>query len=179
MLAAKEKRVAGLVLMAGMGTTGRELILEQQQSLLNAAKIGEPGRAERVELQKKILEAAVEQEGWEALPAEARRAVDTPWYRSLLLFDPDQTMKAVKQPVLILQGGRDTQVPPHHADKLAAAARARKNPPAVEVKILPELNHLFVPAKTGAIAEYATTEARAISAEVPQIIAAWLATVAR
>jgi alpha-beta hydrolase superfamily lysophospholipase len=179
MLAAKEKRVAGLVLMAGMGTTGRELILEQQQSLLDAAKIGEPGRADRIELQKKILEAAVEQEGWEALPPAVRRAVDTPWYRSLLLFDPDETMKAVKQPVLILQGGRDTQVAPHHADKLAAAARARKNSPAVEVKILPELNHLFVAAKTGAIAEYATTEARAISAEVPQLIAAWLATVAR
>jgi uncharacterized protein len=177
--AAREKRISALVLIAGMGTTGRDLILEQQQYLLTAAKAGDSDRAAKVELQKKILEATVAEKGWEALPPDVRRAVDTPWYRSLLTFDPAQVMPKVKQPLLILHGALDTQVPPHHANKLAELAKARKNAPPVEVKQLPSLNHLMVGAKTGDISEYATLESRTISPEVAKAIAAWFPTVAR
>ena len=176
MLAAKERRIAALVLMAGIGTTGKEMILEQQQHALDLAKTAEPDRTKKIELQKQILEAAVSEKGWEVLPPEVRPLVDTPWYRSLLLFDPAQTMKDVKQPMLILQGGLDTQVRPHHADRLAELARARKKAPPVELKVLPSLNHLFVAAKTGAIAEYASLEAKTVSPDVARSIDEWLKT---
>ena len=179
MLAAREKRIKALVLMAAMGTTGRELILEQQQYLLQTAKIAEAERTEKIELQKKILEAAVSETGWEALPREVRGAVDTPWYRSLLLFDPAQVMKDVKQPVLILQAALDKQVPPHHGERLAELARARKKSPPVELKVLPSLNHLMVSAKTGDVSEYGALESKTISPEVAKIIAEWLAAVPR
>ena len=179
MLAAREKRVKGLVLMAGMGTTGRELILEQQEGLLSAAKVGESERAEKIDLQKKILDAAAAETGWETLPPEVRPLVDTPWYRSLLSFDPARVMRDVKQPILILHGALDTQVRPEHADKLAALARARKKAPQTEVEVLPGLNHLFVPAKTGAVAEYASLEAKTISAGAAKIIAGWLTAAVR
>jgi alpha-beta hydrolase superfamily lysophospholipase len=179
MLAANEKKVAGLVLMAGMGTTGRELILEQQQRILSSGQLSDAERAEKVELQKKILEATVAEKGWEALPPDVRRVVDTPWYRSLLTFDPAQVMPRIKQPILITQGALDAQVPPHHAERLAELARARKKAGSVEVKLLPGLNHLFVPAKTGGVAEYATLETRMISPEVANAIAAWVASVPR
>jgi fermentation-respiration switch protein FrsA (DUF1100 family) len=165
--------------MAGTGTTGSDLILEQQQHLLAVAKVAEPERTEKVELQKKILEAAVAEKGWDALPAEVRGLVDTPWYRSLLLFDPARTMKDVKQPILILQGALDTQVPPHHAEKLAALARGRKKAAPVELEILPALNHLFVPARSGEVSEYGSLEAKEISADVARIIADWLAALPR
>ncbi|MGH9374248.1 MAG: alpha/beta hydrolase family protein [Vicinamibacterales bacterium] len=179
MLAAREKRVASVVLIAGMGTTGRELILEQQQSLLSAANVAEPDRTDKVDLQKKILDATVTEEGWDALPPEVRRAADTPWYRSLLTFDPAKVMPRIKQPVFILQGGLDKQVPPHHADRLADMARARKKTPRVEVEHFPTLNHLMVPAKTGGIAEYASLETRTVDAGISKTIADWLSTVAR
>jgi uncharacterized protein len=179
LLAAREKQVATLVLMAGMGTTGRELILEQQQYLLNAAKMAGPERADKVELQKKILEATVAEKGWEALPPDVRPLVDTPWYRSLLTFDPARVVPRTKQPILILQGDLDTQVRLYHADRLAELARARKKAGPVEVTHLPGLNHLFVPAKTGDILEYASLETKAVSPEVAKIIAAWLSSVAR
>jgi uncharacterized protein len=177
--AAREKRISALVLMAAMGTTGRQLILEQQQYLLNAAKTSEPDRTAKVELQKKILEAAVAEKGWESLPPEVRKAVDTPWYRSLLTFDPAKVMPQIKQPILILQGALDTQVAPHHAERLAELAKARKNSPPVEVKQLPSLNHLMVVARTGDAAEYATLETKAISPEIAKAIAGWFSTVAR
>ncbi|MGH9308989.1 MAG: alpha/beta hydrolase family protein [Vicinamibacterales bacterium] len=176
---AREKRIASVVLMAGMGTTGRELILEQQQHMLTAAKLDEAERAGKIALQEKILEAAVAEKGWEELPPEVRRAVDTRWYRSLLTFDPAKVMPRIKKPVFILQGALDREVPPHHADKLAALAKAREDNRRVEMTHLAGVNHLFVPAKTGDLSEYGSLAGRSIAPEVAKTIAAWLADVAR
>ena len=179
MLAAREKRIKALVLMAPIGTTGRELILEQQQALLDASNVAEPERTEKIELQKKILDAAIAEKGWETLPPEVRPHVDTPFYRSLLTFEPASVMKDARQPILIIHGELDKQVRPHHAQRLAEAARARKKAAPVELKNVPGLNHLLVPAKTGEVSEDATLEGKSISPEVAKIIAAWLAAVPR
>ena len=88
-------------------------------------------------------------------------------------------MANVKQPILILQGALDKQVLPYHADELAELARARKKAAPVEVKQLPALNHLFVPAKTGDVSEYQSLETKVISPEVAAAIAAWVASVPR
>ena len=177
--AAAEKKIEGVVLMAGMGIPGRDLVLEQQQQVLESGKLSEADRAARVDLQKRILEATVTDKGWETIPADVRRMVDTPWYRSLLTFDPSRTMARVKQPLLILQGALDTQVKPYHADRLAELGRARKKSGSTEVKQLPGLNHFFVAAKTGESGGSPVLQDKTISAEVPNAIAAWLATVPR
>jgi alpha-beta hydrolase superfamily lysophospholipase len=177
--AAREKKIAGLVLMAGLGTTGRELILEQQQQLLAKMSLSESERAERVALQNKILDAVSTQKGWEGIAPEMRAAADTTAYRSLVTFDAARAMANVKQPILLLQGALDKQVLPYHADKLAELGRARKKAASVEVKQLPGLNHLFVPAKTGDVAEYESLEMKVISSEVPSAIGAWVASVPR
>ena len=177
--AAREKKIAGLMLMAGMGTTGRELILEQQQQLLAKMPLSETERAERVALQTKILDAVSTQKGWEGIAPEVRSAADTTAYRSLVTFDASRAMTNVKQPLLILQGALDKQVLPYHADKLAELARGRKKAASVEVKQLPGVNHLFVPARTGDVAEYETLETKVISSEVASAIGAWVATVPR
>jgi pimeloyl-ACP methyl ester carboxylesterase len=174
MLAGRERRIAALVLMGGIGTTGRDLILEQQQYMLEVTKIEDAERAEKIELQERILDAAIEQDGWEDLPSEVRPLVDTPWYRSLLLFDAAAVMPRVRQPVLVIHGELDRQVPPHHAERLAELAKARRNAPPVVLEQLPGLNHLLVPARTGHVAEYASLEAQAISPQVASTIAGWL-----
>jgi pimeloyl-ACP methyl ester carboxylesterase len=179
MLAGRERRIAALVLMGGIGTTGRDLILEQQQYMLEVTKIEDAERAEKIELQERILDAAIEQDGWEDLPSEVRPLVDTPWYRSLLLFDAAAVMPRVRQPVLVIHGELDRQVPPHHAERLAELAKARRNAPPVALEQLPGLNHLLVPARTGHVAEYASLEAQAISPQVASTIAGWLRTLRR
>ena len=65
--------------------------------------------------------------GWETIqvPPAVRRQAETPWFQSYLAFDPAKIMKDIDQPILVVQGSLDTQVPADHADKLAALARAR------------------------------------------------------
>ena len=62
------------------------------------------------------------------------------------------------------------------AERLAELARARKNAPPVELKVLPGLNHLFVPAKTGDVDEYESLEAKSISADVARTFDGWVKT---
>lgn len=171
--AAKEKKIKSLVLMAAPGTTGAELILEQQRHVLDVLKTPEAERKEKIDLQKRIQAAVVSGE-WAFIPEDVRQQADSPWFRSLLLFDPAKTMKKVKQPILIIQGALDTQVPPHHADTLAALARARKNSPPVKVVHLPGVNHLLARATTGEVSEYKDLKEKAIVPEVAGEIAEWV-----
>ena len=180
MLAAnREKKIEGLVLMSGTAIPGRELILEQQQNVLQASNLPEADRQSKVELQKQILEAAATEKGWESLPPDVRALVDTPWYRSLLAFDPPKVMEKLKQPILILHGDRDAQIRPYHADRLAELGRARKKAGTTELKHFATLNHFFLPPPTGGAPGNPEPETNTISPEVAAAIAAWVASVPR
>jgi uncharacterized protein len=91
------------------------------------------------------------------------------------LFDPAEVMPEVKQQILVIHGELDKQVPPRHAKLLIEAANARKKAPPAALMLLPGLNHLLVPAKTGDIGEYASLQAQRISPDVARSIADWLA----
>jgi pimeloyl-ACP methyl ester carboxylesterase len=172
---AREKKITSLVLIAVAGTTGADLILEQQQRELDRLKLSDEEKARRVALQKQIQAAVVSGTGWESLPEDVKKQADSPWFRSLLLFDPAAVMPRVKQPILILQGDLDAQIQPHHADKLAELARARKKGAGpVEVVHLPGINHLLVPATTGEVQEYSELKDKTISPEVSTTIVGWL-----
>jgi pimeloyl-ACP methyl ester carboxylesterase len=175
MLAAtREKKIDSLVLIATIGSTGAELILEQQRHQLDLLGTGEPDRQQKIDLQRKVQEAVLTGKGWEGIPPELKRQADTPWFRSLLEFDPAKVMPKIKQPILIIQGDLDTQVAPPNAERLAELARARKNAPPVETVHLPGVNHLLVEAKTGEVQEYATLAGKHITPEVATRIAEWL-----
>ncbi|MGQ0733403.1 MAG: alpha/beta hydrolase family protein [Acidobacteriota bacterium] len=174
-VARREKRVAALALLAGSSVTGGELILEQQGHLLARIQAPNADRQAKVALQKRINDAALTGAGWDGIPDELRRAADTPWFQSFLAFDPARVMRDVRQPVLIVQGALDTQVPPHHADRLADYARERRRRVAVEVVHVPGVNHLFVPAKTGEVDEYAVLPEKQVSPATSSAIALWMA----
>ena len=115
--------------------------------------------------------------GWEGIPGDVRKQADTPWFKSLLEFDPAKWMPRVRQPLLIVQGDLDTQVRPHHADKLSELARQRKRNPAVEVVRLPGTNHLLVRAETGEVSEYLELKEKTIVPDVAGKIAEFVARV--
>ena len=173
MLAAKDEKIASLVLVATPGTDGAGLILERQRHALDLLQTPAAERQAKIDLQTKIHTAVISGRGWEGIPPAMRRQADTPWFRSLLLFDPAKVMPKVKQPILIVQGDLDSEVPPSHADKLAELARARKKSPGVEVKHIAGINHLLVPATTGEIAEYGQLKGTTVSAAVAQAIDEW------
>ena len=177
--AARDKRVAAVTLIAGSSTTGSELVLEQQRHLLDRLKAPEADKQAKIALQKQINAAAVKGTGWDGIAPEVRQAADSPWFQSFLAFDPARVMKDVRQPVLIVQGELDTQVLPHHADRLAELARARKRKVAVDVAKVPGVNHLLVTAKTGEVDEYPALPEKKISTAVTTALTAWLAKVLR
>jgi pimeloyl-ACP methyl ester carboxylesterase len=157
LVAARERgKVGAIALVAGPSTDGATVVLEQQKLILSKMPIDAAQRAEKEALQQQINNAVITGKGWNELPESARRVADTPWFYSFLTFDPKKAMADTRQPVLIVQGELDTQVQPHHADRLAELARARRTKAAVEVVNVPGVNHLLVPAKTGDVSEYAT-----------------------
>ena len=172
--AAKEKRIAGVGLIATPGITGADVALAQQQRLLNRMTLTPEEKQAKVDAQKKIHDAVITGQGLELLPPDVRRTVDTPEFQSLLTSDPAKLVASVRQPLLIVQGGLDTQVEPQNADRLEALARARKNAPPVEVVKVPSVNHLLVPATTGEVTEYADLKDKNVSKAVTESIVTWL-----
>jgi pimeloyl-ACP methyl ester carboxylesterase len=173
LVADKDDEVASLVLVAAGGTTGADLILEQQRHALEQAKTPEADMQAKIALQQRINEATLTGDGWEGIPAQLRRAADTPWFQSLLAFDPAKVMKDLRQPILIVQGSLDTQVPPANAEKLAELARARRRKTATDLAIVPGINHLLVPATTGEVSEYASLGDVHVSPAVTAAIGEW------
>ncbi len=175
MLAAgREDRIAALVTLAAAGTTGGDLLLEQQQHALNLIQLAPEERASRVALQRQIHEAVVTGKGWETVPAPMRRQADTPWFQSVLMFDPAKSIRRVKQPMLLVHGALDQQVPASHGENLAELARKEGRSKSVELVIVRGVNHLMAPAITGEVSEYATLTDHDISMDVSGAVTAWL-----
>lgn len=177
--ASRDDDLAGVVLAAGPSGTGGELVLEQQQYLLGKMNLPEAERATRIDLQKRIQAAVLGQGTWDDIPEPLKRQANTAWFQSFLGFTPASVMSKVKQPLLVLQGDIDRQVPVHHADRLAELARERKKAPAeaVQVVILDGVNHLLVRGKTGDLEEYGSLAGKGLDPRVAPTTIEWLARV--
>ena len=172
--AAKDKNIAALVLMGTPGHPGADVVLAQQKHVLDRSSLSDADKQARVDLQKRIHEAVITGKGWDALPPQLRRQVDTPEFQSILTFDPAKIMPQVRQPILVVQGALDTQVEPSNADRLAALARSRSKQAPAELTTIPGVNHLFVAASTGEVAEYATLKEKQIEPALASVISSWL-----
>jgi pimeloyl-ACP methyl ester carboxylesterase len=172
--ASREGRIAALVTLAGAGSTGADLILEQQQTALDQASLAPADRESRVALQRQIHAAVLTGKGWDGVPPPMRKQADTPWFQSVLTFDPLRTIKGVRQPMLIVHGALDKQVPLPHAERLADLARKESRSKSVELVVVKNVNHLLAPAETGDVAEYATLADRNVSADVSSAVTGWL-----
>ena len=172
--AARERRITAVATIAGPATTGAELVLEQQQRALDQMKLTPEERDKKVALQKQIQSAVLTGKGWELIPKEERRAADTPWFQSLLIFDPAKVIKDVKQPLFFVHGALDKQVPPGNADRLAEMARKQSDSDSIEVVVVRGVNHLLIPAFTGEVTEYASLTDRNVSKDVSGVLTAWL-----
>ncbi|MGE0159923.1 MAG: alpha/beta hydrolase family protein [Gemmatimonadales bacterium] len=103
----------------------------------------------------------------------AIQQVATPWFRSLLRQDPAAFLGRLDVPVLALFGAKDLQVA---ADVNAPAMeRALDSAPTSDytVRTIPDLNHLFQHAETGATDEYGRIE-ETFAPEALTRIADWI-----
>jgi len=153
--AAHAKEIDGVITMDASGSIGADLLLVQQQRVLDELHLSAADRVARIELQKKIQAAVVSGKGWEGIPDAIRRQADTPWFKSMLTYDPARVVARLRQPILILQADKDVNVPPSEAERLAELVRARKKSAAPEVVHVADADRTFADAKTHAIDEKA------------------------
>jgi pimeloyl-ACP methyl ester carboxylesterase len=199
MVAAKSKDVAFVVLMAGTGVNGEEILYEQSaliqravgetedtihqsrkfQELMFTLVKREPdpqiAAKQLQEIAKNYIAALPETQEKVTLEYLERLAarVNTKWFRYYLTFDPSITLKLVRVPVLVLNGELDLQV--SSKQKLPVISKALEESGNKDFTIieLPKLNHFFQTCETGSIAEYAKIE-ETISPSVLNLITKWV-----
>jgi len=193
MAAVHDPDVAFVVMMAGPGVPGDE-ILQQQVVLIGRAAGKSQEEVEKdaviqretlalvkkdsdVATLEKDLRAAMAGKVPEALMGMQIKVVSSPWFRDFVLYDPRPTLSKLTCPVLDINGEKDLQVPPEQnlpAIRKALAAGGNKN---FEVDELPGLNHLFQTAKTGGVGEYGEIE-ETMSPVALEKVANWILKIA-
>ena len=202
MVAAKNKQVAFIALLAGVGQTGYAILTDQSYLIGKAQGVPEATLVKNRKISNTIfnlvkkygandeksryqiesyLETALK-ENPEIVPAGitaeqfSKQQLNTllsPWFKYFIVTDPAQFLKQVSCPVLAINGSLDLQVP------------AKANLSAIEVYVkkggnkdvtiieLANLNHLFQHTKTGNPAEYGTIE-ETFAPEALKVISDWL-----
>ena len=202
MVAVKSPDVAFIVLMAGTGLTGEEILYLQGALIFRAMGVSEEDIAKNRQFNEKIFSVLKEEEDieiiekilrqmfmadWEKMSEEEKKAIGdpevylnaqlqsllSPWLKFFLTYDPKPTLSKVKCPVLAINGEKDLQVPPKENLSAIEEALVAGGNKNFTVKELPGLNHLFQTAQTGVPSEYAKIE-ETISPVAFKIVGDWI-----
>ena len=127
--AAKERRLAAVVSLAGAGDhRAPSWSSTQQQRALEQSTLSPQDRATRVAMQKQIHAAVLTGKGWEGVPPNLRKEADTPWMQSVLLVRPGEDARG-RPPADALRSRRARSpggaVPTRNAWSTSRGRRAR------------------------------------------------------
>lgn len=179
--------ISFIIMLAGVGIPGDELILMQsriiaqlegrpeneiEKSLQSQTKLVELLKSDRSNSEieneiRKIISEAFEnlpelqqeaKENVEKMIEMQIRTVMSDWYRGFLRFNPSKYLEKIKIPVLALNGEKDAQVPPKENLSAIEKALTKAGNRNFKVVELKGLNHLFQTAETGSISEYGKIE---------------------
>lgn len=152
LVARADTALRALVLLGTPSRPGRDIARWQREQLVHSDRARWPPAEQRAVL------AVAESE------AEALAARD-PWLQRWFALDPRAVAAGVRQPVLLLHGDTDRQVPPAQADELAAVLR-RNGVGPVEVQHLRDTDHLLLPDRDGDPQGYVRLAERRVRADV-------------
>ncbi len=202
MVATKLKGISFIVLMAGTGLKGEEILYLQSELIGKASGQTDEETAKNRRLQERIFNILKSEndsspmreemekvfaDAYDDLSAEEKASIPdsasfmdvqvkkvfNPWFRYFIAYDPVPTLKRVRCPVLAINGGKDLQVPADvNLKAIGNALESGRNKDYTTIK-LPGLNHLFQTAETGNVSEYSKIE-ETISPEALKIIGDWV-----
>lgn len=184
--ASKSRDVAFIVMMAGTGVNGEQIIYHQTVLIARAAGTPENIIARNRNLQEKMFEVMKSNKSEEEMEAELKDITEeflaslseaereliggsntltaqakiftNPWFRTFATLDPTDYIKKVRVPVLVINGAKDLQVDPkQNVPPIEKALKAGGNK-QYTIKVMPGLNHLFQKSETGLPTEYANIE---------------------
>ncbi len=179
--------IAFIVMLAGVGIPGDELILLQSRLIASSEGRSDDEIQRAIVNQIKLLDLLKSDKSNQEIEAEVKDIIyssfkDSPalnqeskgnierivdmqiktimsdWYRSFLKFKPSDYLEKIKIPLLALNGDKDVQVP--SKENLVAIKNALNKAGNKNFKTLEikGLNHLFQSAETGGISEYGKIE---------------------
>jgi uncharacterized protein len=189
MIAARSKDVAFIVMMAGTGVPGDQVLPAQSEAIEVASGKSPEEAAKNAAKEKEMLtlvetekdDAVLQKELKEKMAGDVPEAqiglqisqITSVWFRYFLTYDPATALRKVTCPVLAINGSLDKQVLPSQNLPAIRKALAEAGNRHAEVDEFPGLNHLFQTAKTGAPAEYSTIE-ETISPVALDKMATWI-----
>jgi len=202
MVASKDKNIAFIILLAGPGVPGNELLLQQSDDIMKVKGLDENLRKTLRNINSKLYETVLNdkknkkdvndlmeavKEEFDAISDKDKetlgitesafrqglKPLESAWMRYFLRSVPDDYLKKVKCPVLALNGDKDLQVAGKaNLDGIKASLVKAKNTKNKCV-LLPNLNHLFQTCETGAVEEYVNIE-ETFAPDAMEIILEWL-----
>ena len=201
MLGAETDNVAFIVMLAGPGLPGDEILNLQSKLIAEAGGMNDTMVENMLHVNSKLYKEAAEAPADEA--ADRLRAtiaalkeelgsasasaigltddrdeamieqLTSPWFRFFLSYDPLPTLQNLQIPVLSVIGKKDLQVPAEENTKAIEEALKAGGNSHYEAVILPNLNHLFQHATTGAPSEYGAIE-ETFATEALELVSAWI-----
>ncbi len=199
MVAARNHELGFIVMLAGPGMTGKELLPEQAALISKASGVSDEniriGReinnviysmidtvTPTEELAKKLNDYIDKMVAENKMPSElsSKEMIDiqmkqliSPWMRYFLNYDPRPALRKVTCPVLALNGEKDLQVPPVENLREIEKALKEGGNSNYTIKQFNGLNHLFQECKTGSPEEYSSIE-QTFSPDAMKQIATWI-----
>lgn len=187
MVAANSKDISYIVLLAGTGIPGDELLMQQTYLVGKAAgmseedlKVAGDANAKIYSIMKKeknvgeakkqltaIIKASFDElpadqkpspEEIDAVIAQQLAVIASPWFQFFISYDPSLILKDVKCPVLVLNGEKDVQVPSKVNTQAIKNALEKGGNKKVTVVEFPNTNHLFQECITCSVDEYEKLE---------------------
>ncbi|MBK8831855.1 MAG: alpha/beta hydrolase [Saprospiraceae bacterium] len=200
MVAANSKSIAFIVLLAGTGITGGELLLLQQALISKVYGVSDEDVAKAQDYNRGAYAIVTASTDIEQLKTDLTSYYNTrfkdnpdfevpqgmtadeliqsmvdqlanPWMQYFIQHDPAPVLEKVKCPVLALNGEKDLQVPPKENLGAIEAALKKGGNKKGTFQELPGLNHLFQECTTGSPEEYASIEQTMSPAALTQILA--------
>ena len=166
LLAARDdQRVAGVISVSGLGRPLTIVMREQISRQVDSATLARYDTAMAQYLRGETPKDVPPMLGVLFVP------INQHFMKSLATFDPPAAIRAVRQPVLIVQGGRDLQVTVTDAERLRAAR------PDAQLSIVPAANHVLKQAGDTTLAGQMPlyqTPTIAIMPEIVTPIADWI-----
>lgn len=186
-VASKNKGAKFIIMLAGTGVDGKELMLEQYRLILKTSSIPDSIVAPLVDLNRQAFEAVLTIKDATIAKAKIREITNntiqklgeetakkyklskstaeqlimqifTPWMKTFLALNPADYLCKVNCPILALNGESDLQVPATQNLPAIKKAVEQNKKGKLTTKSYPNLNHLFQSCTTGSPAEYARIE---------------------
>ena len=199
MVAAQSPDVAFIVMMAGTGLTGEEILYLQSALILKVNGVSDELITKSRALQESIYKVLKKEKDDAVAAEELHEIIENaklqlseeerekilfgafieapikliPWYRYFLTNDPKTALMKVKCPVLAINGEKDLQALPKESLQSIEEALIAGGNKDYTLKELPNLNHLFQTAQTGALSEYSQIE-ETIAPEALDLIGKWI-----